>query len=169
MSKSNILYTTFLLSIFSLLGGIYNFYVLYNNFILNGEYLIPLVSTIVSLVVFILSFSILNGLFINSVKNIDEKNLYGSILKVEVNKKFPFITTMLTINTTGNVTKKILLKSFLIDLYSKEFKKNQKVYTNKDKTLISTSIINKDQVLNICRIFNSKDFLNVILMKCREI
>lgn len=169
LEKKSLFYITLFLCLFTVIGFGYSGYKFIENFRLNGDYFILLFSTIVNLIIFILSFSIFSNLFINSTKNIENKNYLGSIKHISHYKAFPYVITELTIQIEEEKFEKIELKSFIIDLYKDEFNVGQKVFANKDKTLISLQPIVKEEVLNIKSLFKNKSFLTTVLFKAKAI
>lgn len=168
LEKKSLFYITLFLCLFTVIGFGYSVYKFIENFRLNGDYFILLFSTIVNLIIFILSFSIFSNLFINSTKNIENKNYLGAIKHISHYKAFPYVITELTIQIEEKL-EKIELRSFIIDLYKDEFNVGQKVFANKDKTLISLQPILKEEVLNIKSLFKNKSFLTTVLFKAKAI
>lgn len=169
LEKGNLFYITLFLCPFTLIGFGYSIYKFIENFRLNGDYFILLFSTVLNLIIFSLSFSVFSKFFINSTKNIENKNYFGIIKHISHYKTFPYVITELTIQTEQEKLEKIELKSFIIDLYKDEFNVGQKVFANKDKTLISLQPIVKEEVLNIKGLFKNKSFLTTVLFKAKSI
>lgn len=169
IKKNILLYILILMCCFSIYQLFMSGYYLITNIYLNGNYIIPLLSVIISFIILFFSYYTLNKLFINSTKNIKNKNLYGIIKEVKNEKNFPFIITVLDVETMTGKKETILFKSLLIDFYSKLFKKEQKIYCDEKKTLFSTYPIDPNEVLNISKLFKDKSFLNTILVKGEKI
>lgn len=167
LEKGRLFYITLFLCLFTLIGFGYSVYKFIENFRLNGDYFILLFSTILNLIIFSLSFFVFSKFFINSTKNIESKNYFGIVKHISYYKTFPYVITELTIQTEEEKLKKIELKSFIIDLYKDEFNVGQKVFANKNKTLISLQPIVKEEVLNLKALFKNKSFLTTVLFKVK--